>query len=149
MQFLERNFTDLVNLQYTSSMEDELDNIALGNIKKEDYLKNFYYGGNGSTGLHDKLGQDHDKLAERLIRTFNSDDKITEIRIGRYGVYAQLDDSRVTIDDTIPPSEITLEQIEKMLSNKNAAPEVLAKDEKSGTSTLKEDTSRGSYPDIT
>ena len=46
IQFLERNFTDLVNLKYTSNMEDELDNIALGNIKKEDYLKNFYYGEN-------------------------------------------------------------------------------------------------------
>ena len=132
VQFLERNFTDLVNLEYTSNMEDELDNIALGDIKKEDYLKNFYYGKNGSIGLHDKLGQDHDKLAQRLIQTFNSDDKVTEIRIGRYGVYAQLGESRVTIDDTIPPSELTLEAIEKMLSDKNAAPEVLAKDEKSG-----------------
>ena len=53
VQLLERNFTDLVNLQYTSSMEDELDNIARGDIKKEDYLKNFYYGANGSAGLHD------------------------------------------------------------------------------------------------
>ena len=106
MQFLERNFTDLVNLQYTSNMEDELDNIALGDIKKEDYLKNFYYGKNG-TGLHDKLGQEHDKSSERLIRTLNDDDKLIEIRIGRYGVYAQIDDSRVTIDDTIAPSEIT------------------------------------------
>ena len=132
VQFLERNFTDLVNLEYTSNMEDELDNIALGDIKKEDYLKNFYYGENGSIGLHDKLGQDHDKLAQRLIHTFHSDDKVTEIRIGRYGVYAQLGESRVTIDDTIPPSELTLETIEKMLSDKNAAPEVLAKDEKSG-----------------
>jgi len=131
VQFLERNFTDLVNLQYTSNMEDELDNIALGDIKKEDYLKNFYYGKNG-TGLHDKLGQEHDKSSERLIRTLNDDDKLIEIRIGRYGVYAQIDDSRVTIDDTIAPSEITLEQIKKMLSDKNAAPEVLTKDQQSG-----------------
>ena len=136
VQFLERNFTDLVNLQYTSNMEDELDNIALGDIKKEDYLKNFYYGDNGTTGLHDKLGQDYDKLSQRLIHTFNSDDEITEIRIGRYGIYAQLGDSRVTIDDTIPPSELTLEIIKKMLSDKNAAPEVLAKDEKSGDDIL-------------
>ena len=131
VQFLERNFTDLVNLQYTSNMEDELDNIALGDIKKEDYLKNFYYGKNG-TGLHDKLGQEHDKSSERLIRTLNDDDKLIEIRIGRYGVYAQIDDSRVTIDDTIAPSEITLEQIKKMLSDKNAEPEVLTKDQQSG-----------------
>ena len=136
VQFLERNFTDLVNLKYTSNMEDELDNIALGNIKKEDYLKNFYYGKTNSSGLHNKLDQDYDKLSERLIKTFNSDDKILEIRIGRYGVYAQIGDSRVTIDDTVAPSELTIELIEKMISDKNAAPEVLAKDEKSGDDIL-------------
>jgi len=105
-------------------------------IKKEDYLKNFYYGENNSSGLHSKLDQDYDKLSERLIKTFNSDDKILEIRIGRYGVYAQMGDSRVTIDDTVAPSELTIELIEKMISDKNAAPEVLAKDEKSGEDIL-------------
>ena len=130
VQFLERNFKDLVNLQYTSNMEDELDNIAIGKIKKETYLNNFYYGKNDASGLHDKLGQEHDKLAERLIYTFNTKGKNVEIRIGRYGIYAQLGESRVTIDDSIPPSEITIEKIEKLLSDKNAAPEVLTQDKK-------------------
>ena len=132
VQFLERNFNDLVNLKYTSNMEDELDNIAMGKMKKEDYLNNFYYGGDGSIGLHDKLGQEHDKPAERLIYTLNSDEKVTEIRIGRYGIYAQLGEERVTLDSDIAPSEITIEAILKMLSDKNAAPEILAKDEKTG-----------------
>tara|TARA_Y100001970_G_scaffold84248_1_gene106340 strand:- start:8 stop:2476 length:2469 start_codon:yes stop_codon:yes gene_type:complete len=132
VQFLERNFEDLVNLQYTSKMEDDLDNIALGKMKKEVYLNKFYYGSNGSSGLHNELGQEHDKLAERLIDTFSADGKNVEIRIGRYGVYAQVGESRVTIDDSIPPSELTIEQIDKMLLDKNAAPEVLSKDEKTG-----------------
>ena len=113
-------------------MEDELDNIAIGKMKKEEYLKNFYYGGNGTIGLHDKLGQEHDKPAERLIHTINSDQKVTEIRIGRYGIYAQLGEERVTLDDNIAPSEITIEEISKMLSDKKVAPEVLAKDDKTG-----------------
>ena len=132
IQFLERNFKDLVNLQYTSTMEDELDNIALGEIKKEEYLNNFYYGKKGSIGLHDKLEQEHDKKTERLIKTINSDNQITEIRIGRYGIYAQLGEDRVTLDNNIVPSEINIEQIKKMLSDKNTAPEVLAKDQKTG-----------------
>jgi DNA topoisomerase-1 len=133
VQFLERNFQDLVNLQYTSNMENELDNIALGQIKKEDYLQNFYYGSDSSTGLHNKLEQEHDKSLERLIHTITSDKKTTEIRIGRYGIYAQLGDDRVTLDDNIAPSEITIEQITKMLSDKNAAPEVLTTDTKTGS----------------
>ena len=132
VQFLERNFEDLVNLQYTSTMEDELDNIALGEVKKEEYLHNFYYGKNGTIGLHDKLGQDHDKTSERLISTLTVNNHNTEIRIGRYGVYAQLGEERVTLDDNIIPSIITIEQITKMLADKNAKPEVLVKDTKTG-----------------
>ena len=40
--------------------------------------------------------------------------KKIEIKIGRYGLYAQIGEERVTIDETVIPSEITLEDIEKM-----------------------------------
>ncbi len=36
-----------------------------------------------------------------------------EIRIGRYGIYAQKNEDRVTIDDSIVPSEITSAEIAK------------------------------------
>jgi DNA topoisomerase-1 len=132
VQFLERNFEDLVNLQYTSTMEDELDSIAIGKITKEDYLTNFYYTKNGNIGLSDKLEQEYDKSKERLISTISSDNKNTEIKIGRYGIYAELGEERVTLDDSTIPSEVTIDEITTMLSNKNAAPEVLAVDASSG-----------------
>jgi len=113
-------------------MEDELDSIAIGKMTKEDYLTNFYYTKNGNIGLSDKLEQEYDKSKERLISTISMDNKNTEIKIGRYGIYAELGEDRVTLDDKTIPSEITIEEITTMLANKNAAPEVLAVNEETG-----------------
>ena len=132
VQFLEKNFEDLVNLQYTSKMEDDLDGIALGGMSKEEYLNNFYYSKNGNIGLSDKLEQEYDRSIERLIMTITDADKSSNIKIGRYGIYAELGDDRVTLDNDIIPSELTIGMIEKILSDKNTAPEVLSKDKESG-----------------
>ena len=132
VQFLEKNFEDLVNLQYTSKMEDDLDEIALGGMSKEEYLGNFYYSKNGNTGLSDKLEQEYDRSIERLIMTITDGDKSSNIKIGRYGIYAELGDDRVTLDNNTIPSELKIDMIEKMLVDKNTAPEVLSKDKESG-----------------
>ena len=145
VQFLERNFEDLVNLQYTSKMEDDLDSIAVGDRTKEDYLHNFYYTKNGNIGLSDKLEQDHDKSKERLISIISGDKKTTEIKIGRYGIYAELGDEKVTLDDDTIPSEITIEEITTMLTNKNAEPEVLVVDESTGNDVLLKKGRFGAY----
>ncbi len=136
VQFLEKNFEDLVNLQYTSKMEDDLDQIALGDMTKEEYLNNFYYSKNGDIGLSDKLEKEYDKPLERLILTITDGDKSSDIKIGRYGIYAELGDSRVTLDNNTIPSELTIELIEKILVDKNSEPEVLAKDKESGDDIL-------------
>ena len=120
VQFLERYYTDLVNLQYTSKMEDDLDQISIGDMNKEDYLNNFYH-----KGLKEKLDQDHDKDKSRLIMNIDT----IEIRIGRYGVYAQKNDKNVTIDDSIIPSEITADDINKLIKVKEADPTEFGEDE--------------------
>ena len=120
VQFLERYYTDLVNLQYTSKMEDDLDQISIGDMNKEDYLNNFYH-----KGLKEKLDQDHDKDKSRLIMSIDT----IEIRIGRYGVYAQKNDKNVSIDDSIIPSEITADDINKLIKVKEAEPTEFGEDE--------------------
>jgi len=40
--FLDRNFSDVINLNYTSEMEKDLDKIANGKLKKTDFLTSFY-----------------------------------------------------------------------------------------------------------
>ena len=44
VHFLEKYFDDLVNLEYTAQMENDLDSISEGGLNKIDYLKKFYFG---------------------------------------------------------------------------------------------------------
>tara|TARA_Y100000994_G_C15668601_1_gene432705 strand:+ start:52 stop:879 length:828 start_codon:yes stop_codon:yes gene_type:complete len=113
-------------------MEDDLDTIALGGMTKEDYLNNFYYSKNGDIGLSDKLEQEYDRTIERLIMTIKNQDKTSNIKIGRFGIYAEIGDDKVTIDNDTIPSELNIKDIEQMLVNKNSEPEVLSKDKESG-----------------
>ena len=122
IQFLEKYHTDLVNLEYTSNMENVLDDISLGKTKKEDFLNNFYFSSNGSIGLKDQLDQDCNKDESRLIQTLKSDKDTIEVRIGRYGLYAQKNDDRVNLDANIVPSEMTESLINQFFKNKNAEP---------------------------
>ena len=122
VQFLENYHKELVNLEYTSNMENSLDNISLGKIKKEEFLNNFYFNSNGSMGLKDQLEQDCDKDKSRLISTLSSSDSPIEIRIGRYGLYAQQNDERVNLDENIIPSDITEEMIKNFFKDNRAAP---------------------------
>ena len=136
VQFLEKYYQDLVNLQYTSNMENELDKISVGEVKKENYLNAFYFTKDNHTGLKDKLEQEYDRDLSRLITTIKDDDKNIEIRIGRYGLYAQIGENRVTIENNTIPSEITSNDIQKILEAKNAEPTELGIDKESGNPIL-------------
>jgi DNA topoisomerase-1 len=89
-------------------------------MTKEDYLNSFYH-----KGLKEKLEQNHDKDKARLIMTIDN----VDIKIGRYGVYAQQNEDRVTIDDSIIPSEVSVEDIAQMIKAKNAEPTEFGQDD--------------------
>ena len=120
VQFLEKYFDELVNLKYTSNMEDELDAISRGEDNKINYLTIFF------SGLKNKLEQEFDKDNARLISSLETDNKSIEIRIGRYGIYGQQDDIRFTIPSDFPPSDLTISKINEMIELKNKAPEIIA-----------------------
>ena len=75
VQFLEKYFDDLVNLKYTSNMEDDLDSISRGENNKSDYLKGFYFGNDITEGLKTKLEQEFDKSNARLINILENENK--------------------------------------------------------------------------
>ena len=131
VQFLEKYFDDLVNLKYTSSMEDDLDAISRGENSKNKYLNTFYFGNEDLSGLKEKLEQEFDKNSARLISVIKNNKKIIEIRIGRYGIYGEADGERFTIPNDLPPSDLTLEKIKEIIELKNKEPEVIAIDSES------------------
>ena len=67
VQFLENNFTDMVNLQYTANLENTLDAISRNEIKSEDFLTKFYKGENDTPGLETLLENEFDKDQSRTI----------------------------------------------------------------------------------
>ena len=136
VQFLESYFQDLVNLEYTSNMENSLDEISLGKEKKEDFLNDFYFSKDGSSGLKNQLDQECDKDKSRLITTIKYKNDEFEIRIGRYGLYAQNGDERVNLDSDIIPSELSGEKINEYFDNKKAGPREMGVDKKTNESIL-------------
>ena len=118
VHFLEKYFDDLVNLKYTAEMETYLDEIANGEKNSKGYLKHFYFG-EEDNGLHAKLSQEFDRDVARTILTFDNGGKKIVIKIGRYGIYAEVDGQRITVDESIPPSEFDIDIIEKQLKDKS------------------------------
>ena len=112
---LEQHFGKLVDYDFTARMEDDLDRIAEGDEQRVEWLKRFYFGGDGDDGLHDLVT---DQLAEIDARDINSipiGDGIT-LRVGRYGPYLERDDKRVSVPDDLPPDELTVEVAEELLA---------------------------------
>jgi DNA topoisomerase-1 len=107
---LEQHFTRLVDYEFTARMEDDLDRIAAGTEHRSDWLRSFYFGEDGETGLK-MLVSDLSDIDAKAINTIEIGDGI-ELRVGRYGPYLQRGEQRVTIPDDIAPDELTLERAE-------------------------------------
>jgi DNA topoisomerase-1 len=127
-------------------MEDSLDEISLGKVDYVEYLNNFYFGSAQYEGLEKKLEQEFDKNVSRLIMTVNCDDgKTSEIRIGRYGIYADKEGTRITLDDAIPPSEIMNGAIKELIEKKEAGPIEMGEFEETGEPILLKNGRFGPY----
>ncbi|MBC8312160.1 MAG: type I DNA topoisomerase [Candidatus Marinimicrobia bacterium] len=127
IQFLEKYFDELVDLQYTSQMEDILDEISTGETDSGKFLDGFYFGTDKNhPGLEADLEQEFDKESSKEIMTVVDNEGIPiQIKIGRYGLYIQKGETRATILDTIPPSELDSDYIINLLEKKESGPEEL------------------------
>ena len=133
VQFLEKYFQDLVNLQFTANLEDTLDAISRSEIKSEDFLNHFYFGENGTPGLHKLLESEFDKDRSRTIMELkNESGRTINVRIGRYGVYLQEEETNTTLPDTSVPSEINFNEASESLKKKAEGPKELCSHPETG-----------------
>jgi DNA topoisomerase-1 len=146
VQFLERYFQDIVNLQFTAKLEDTLDAISRSEMKSDDFLSQFYFGQNGSSGLQALLEKNFDKEQSRTIMELKdkSGNSIT-VRIGRYGVYLQDGDINTTLPDTAVPSELSFDDASKNLKKKAEGPKILCKHPKTNVPVLLKEGRYGPY----
>ena len=155
-RLLEEHFTELVDYDFTASMEEDLDRIAGGDEHRVAWLQRFYFGnelsgdqtrsGHGLKRLVDDLGE----IDAREISTIPIGDGIV-VRVGRYGPYVEetvpegVDPDtgevaasatgqprRATITDDVAPDEMTPEKARELLDQSADDGRVLGTDPETG-----------------
>jgi DNA topoisomerase-1 len=132
VNLLEQHFAQLVDYDFTASLEEELDQIAGGNLQRVDWLTEFYFGGQGrgsggiaeSGGLKQIVGQRLEEIDARGVNSIpllatSADGKPVVARVGRYGPYLQAggdDGARVSIPEDLAPDELTSEKVQELLA---------------------------------
>jgi DNA topoisomerase-1 len=143
-RFLEENFGNLVDYEFTAKMENDLDRIALGELDRSGWLKNFYFGADGLQAVVASLGESD----PRLINTFELAQGIA-LRTGKFGPYLEVmenDERRiVNIPESLTPDELTLEKARELIAAPPASDRVLGQDPDTGFDIIVKDGRYGPY----
>ena len=128
VKFLEKYFDQLINLQFTAEMEDELDAISRSDKNHLQFLKLFYNGSKNQKGLNQLLDQEFDKLESKNIMILNEKNKDDIIlKIGRYGIYLERGDEKANIPEEFGPENISYQIADKMLELQSKKDECVGK----------------------
>jgi len=143
-RFLEENFGNLVDYEFTAKMENDLDRIALGELDRSAWLKSFYFGDDGLQAVVNSLGESD----PRAINTFELAEGIA-LRTGKFGPYLEVqenDERRiVNIPETLTPDELTIEKAQELIDAPPASDRVLGQEPASGLDIIVKDGRYGPY----
>nr|HRC87825.1 topoisomerase C-terminal repeat-containing protein [Thermoanaerobaculia bacterium] len=135
-QLLENDFGDLVDLQFTARMEDELDEVAAGDRQWIDLVSTFYRGEGSAAGLMSRLEKLNLSFPAVEIGTDPTSDERLVVKIGRFGPYLQRGEggkeNTRTLPDQTPPDELTVERALALLEGKAAGAAPIATDGETG-----------------
>ncbi len=150
VRLLEEHFSDLVEYDFTASMEDDLDSIAGGSADRVDWLTSFYFGGEKHRGLRtviDNLGE----IDARGINSVRIDDDIT-LRIGKYGPYLEVPPEnegdtprRVNVPEELAPDELTSAKAHELIDAPVTGDRVLGQHPETGKTIVAKDGRYGPY----
>jgi DNA topoisomerase-1 len=150
-RLLEEHFGELVDYEFTASMEEDLDRIANGDEGRVAWLKRFYFGdeANSVEGLQ-QLVDDLGDIDAKEISTIPLGDGMV-VRVGRYGPYVEevvpagVDlatgelaegatgtPRRATITDDVAPDEMTPARARELLELASDDGRVLGTDPQTG-----------------
>ena len=127
VKFLEKYFNQLINLQFTAEMEDELDAISRSDKDHLSFLKAFYNGSKNQKGLNQLLDQEFNKLESKNVMTLSKDGEDDIIlKIGRYGIYVERGEEKANLPDEFGPENMSYEMADEMLNMKSKSDESIA-----------------------
>ncbi len=124
---LEEHFPDLVDLGFTSKMEQTLDEIAVGKAQWLPYLEKFY---KGEVGLETQVKIQDETIDLENAKTIKLENLDVAVRIGKYGPFIQVDNGetepvRASIPDNLTPADLNPEQIAEIIRQKVEGPDIL------------------------
>ena len=115
-------FSQLIDIQFTAQMEEDLDQISRGERESLPYLKDFYFGNEEAEGLANLVKQEIDPGEARALNWGkDSRGRDIQVRVGRFGPYLQRgedddpEQAKANIPEETPPDELTLEKAEELL----------------------------------
>ena len=128
-KLLEDHFHDLVDMKFTANMEQELDDIAAGEMDWLSYLNAFY---RGDEGLENQVRSKEAGIDPRVVGGVELDALDAEVRIGQFGPYVAREENgeRLTagIPPDMPPADLTAELVQQLLAQKIDGPRSLGDD---------------------
>jgi DNA topoisomerase I len=137
-RLLREHFGDLVDVEFTAEMEEDLDQISRGEREWLDFIKQFYRGDKHHRGLEEAVKQAQETAEYPLIDVGvdpDSGEKI-RVRIGRYGPFLQQGEGgpgkTAGILPTQAPADLSVEKAMVLIRAKAAGPRTLGVDPKSG-----------------
>ncbi|TLP71832.1 type I DNA topoisomerase [Nesterenkonia sphaerica] len=157
IRLLEEHFGRYVDYDFTARLEDDLDQIARGEIEREAWLQGFYLGApSGEEGLK-KVVENLGEIDARAVNTIEVAEGV-EVRVGRYGPYlerpnpdgeadenGELKLDRANIPADLAPDELTKAKAEELFEQAALSGRVLGRDPETGREVVAKDGRYGPY----
>lgn len=138
-QLLEKHFTDYVDTQFTAKMEEQLDDIAEGDLDWLQHLRAFYFGDGAEAGLEKRIETEEPNIDYPAMELGDHPEtgKPVVVRVGRYGAYVQhkvseQDRQAASLPAGLAPADLTLDLAVDLLAKAALGNQELGADPESG-----------------
>ena len=133
---LEKQFADLVDTRFTALMEDELDEVAAGEMAWDALVSEFYHGAESDPGLSRRVEEGEVTYPSIPLGSDPESDQEISVKVGRYGPYVRRGEGGkgnvASIPEGMAPDELTLEVALDLLRSKNGDQEPITVDPVTG-----------------
>ncbi|MEQ1870308.1 MAG: type I DNA topoisomerase [Vicinamibacterales bacterium] len=131
---LRAHFEDLVSVEFTAEMEEDLDQISRGEREWLDFIRQFYRGDEHHRGLEAAVKQAEETADYPLIDVGvdSESGQPVRVRVGRYGPFLQLGaggpGNTASLPPNLPPADLSVEKAMAMIRAKAEGPRSLGLD---------------------
>lgn len=137
-RLLREHFPKYVDIGFTAEMEQELDDIAGGEVNPAEFLSEFYHGNGDSKGLLERIKEELPQIEYPEIPIGDDPEtgKPINIRIGQNSVYIQRGEggegNTATISVDLQIDELSPEKASEIITERSKGSEPLGKDPETG-----------------